>query len=73
MHAPDKLVPTRRIVALPLFCLGLIVAGFCLSGCATGNTGGKFPMSFDECMNPANPLPWWQTYPCSAINTGGTP
>jgi hypothetical protein len=68
-----NLVPTWRAVALPLLLLSLTVAGIGLSGCAAGNAGGAFPASFAECMDPYNRLPWWQTYPCSAINPGGTP
>jgi hypothetical protein len=73
MGALHKLASTWRAVALPLLCLSLTVAGACLSGCTAGNAGGTFPMTFHECMNPSNPLPWWQTYPCSAINPGGNP
>ena len=68
-----KPVPTRGAGALLLFSFSLTVAGASLSGCAAGNTVGPPPASFPECMNPSNPLPWWQTYPCNIITPGGTP
>ena len=68
-----KLVPTRRAGTLLLLSLSLTAAGASLSGCAAGNAGGPPPASFPECMNPSNPLPWWQTYPCNLISPGGTP
>ena len=68
-----KLVPTRRAGALLLLSLSLTAAGASLSGCAAGNAGGPPPASFPECMNPSNPLPWWQTYPCNLISPGGSP
>jgi hypothetical protein len=63
-----KLVPTWRMGAFSLLSLSLIVAGACLGGCAAGSAGGAPTMSLAECMNPSNPLPWWQTYPCNLIN-----
>ena len=59
------LVPTWRAVAPPLLYLSLTVAGACLFGCAAGSAGGAPSMSFPECMDASNPLPWWQTYPCN--------
>ena len=68
MRVLYKLGPRWRAAAFPFFCLGLVVAGVCLSGCTTGSAGGPFPATFPECMNASNPLPWWQTYPCNLIN-----
>ena len=42
-----------------------------LQGCAAGTAAGPAHASFPECMNASNPTPWWQTYPCSQINSGG--
>jgi hypothetical protein len=72
MH--DRLAPARRAIALLLLSLSLIVAGAALSGCAAGSAGdagGASFASFPECMSPSNPLPWWQTYPCSTMGGGG--
>lgn len=66
-------IATRGVGALLVLSLSLAVASASLFGCAAGTAAGPPPASFPECMDPSNPLPWWQTYPCNIINLGGAP